>query len=176
MAGMPPAPWRTGIQASFRGAQFKIEVGGKAGGRRNVTHEFPQRDTPYTEDMGRRARHYPITGYVIGSPKNPNYLIARDALIAACEAYGPGTLVHPTLGSMQVNCDTYAVSETRERGGIATFEMAFVEAGAITEGGAVADTSAAAISAATNLGQTAAQSVDSATQSSLSDTGGVVTA
>ena len=66
-------------------------------------------------------------------------------LIGACDAYGPGTLVHPTLGTMQVNCDTWAVSETRERGGMATFEMVFVEAGALTEGGATVNTSAMAI-------------------------------
>ena len=171
---MPPAPWRTGIPASFRGAQFKVDVGGKAGGRRNVTHEFPERDTPFTEDMGRRARRYPITGYVICSPITPNYIPARDALIAACEMYGPGTLVHPTLGAMQVNCDSYAVSETRERGGIATFQMVFVEAGSLNESGATPDMTAAAIAAAGTAGQAAAQSLDNATQSSLSDTGGVI--
>ena len=173
---MPPAPWRTGIEAAFRGAKFKVEVGGKAGGRRNVTHEFPERDTPFTEDMGRRARRYPITGYVICSPTNPNYLIGRDALATACDAYGPGTLVHPTLGSMQVNCDTWALSETRERGGIATFQMVFVEAGSLDESGATPDQTAAAVAAAQGLGQAASQGADSAVQSSLAATDGAITA
>ena len=171
------AAWRAFLQpASFRGAQFKVEVGGQAGGRRNVTQEFPERDTPFTEDMGRRARRYPITGYVIVSPTNSNYLPARDALIAACEAYGPATLVHPTLGTMQVNCDTYAVSETRERGGVATFEMVFVEAGALNETGATVNTSAMATAAATTAGQASAQGLDAATQGSLANTGGAIAA
>ena len=109
----------------------------------------------------------PIAAYVIVSPTNSNYLPDRDALIAACDTYGPGTLVHPTLGTMQVNCDTWAVSETRERGGVATFEMVFVEAGALTETGATVNTPAMAMSAANTAGQAAAQGLDTATQSSI---------
>ena len=178
MIGMPAAPWRTGIQPSFRGAQFRIEVAGQAGGRRNVTHEFPERDVPYTEDRGRRARRWQITGYIVCGPTLPDYRPGRDALLAACEAGGPGTLVHPTLGSMQVNLDTYSMSETRERGGMATFEMQFSEAGDINGAvtAATVNTQAAASSAATNLGSASAASLDSATQSSLSDTGGAISA
>ena len=178
-SSMPAAPWRTGIPASFRGAEFHIDVGGKASGRRTVSHEFPERDTPFTEDMGRRARRWSITGYIIGRLDNPataNYITLRDALIAACEAYGPGSLVHPTLGATWVNCDTYSVSESRERGGMATFSMTFVEAGALNEGGAAPDLTAAATAAALGLAKTAAQSTDSAVQSSLATTGGAVTA
>ena len=171
------AAWRASLQpASFKGAGFKVEVGGQAGGRRNVTHEFPERDTPFNEDMGRRARRHSVTGYVIVSPQNTNYLPARDALIAVCDAYGPGTLVHPTLGSMQVNCDTWAVTETRERGGVATFEMVFVEAGALTESGATVNTQAMATSAGTTLGQVAGQGLDQATQGSIADGSGTVSA
>ncbi len=167
MAGMPSAPWRTGVQASFRGAQFKIEVGGQAGGRRNVTHEFPERDTPFTEDMGRRARRYPITGYIVCGPLLADYRPGRDALIAMCEMSGPGTLVHPTLGTMQVCCDTYAVSETRERGGIATFEMVFVEAGNLNGDGVTVDTQGAASTAGSGLGAAASSQLDTTVQGSL---------
>jgi hypothetical protein len=38
-------------------------------------------------------------------------------------------LIHPLLGEMQVMCDTYTCTESRERGGYCTFEMQFVEAG-----------------------------------------------
>lgn len=163
---LPYQPWRAALQpASFRGAGFKVEAGGQAGGRRNATHEFPHRDVPYTEDLGRRARHWPITGYCIG----PDYLDDRDDLIAALEAGDAGTLVHPTLGSMQVNVDTYSVSETRERGGICTFELAFVEAGSLTTNGVQADTQAQASSAGQNLGQTSADSVDSTIQADQAD-------
>jgi len=111
--------------ASFRGAQFHVETGGKRGGRRNVTHEFPKRDDPYAEDMGRRARRWTISAYVIGD----DYADRRDDLIDACEQEGPGLLVHPTIGEEQVVCDYYHVVESRERGRMAEIEMQFTEAG-----------------------------------------------
>jgi len=123
---MPYQPWRAVWRpASYKGAGFYIEVGGKAGGRRNVHHEYPKRDDPYAEDMGRKQRKFHIQAYLIG----PNYLGPRDRLIVVCEQEGAGLLVHPTLGQLMVVCDTYSVSETREKGGYCTFEMTFSEAG-----------------------------------------------
>lgn len=158
---LPFQPWRAALlPASFRGIEFHVEVGGQAGGRRNAVHEFPKRDVPFAEDMGRKARHWPITGYIIG----PDYLSGRDDLIAACETSGSGTLVHPSLGSMTVNCDVYAVSETRERGGICTFEMAFVEAGSLDGNGVSSDTQSLANSSASDLGSASSNSLDSTLQ------------
>jgi prophage DNA circulation protein len=54
-------PWRDVLlsqPASFRGVIFHVETGGKSSGRRTVTHEYPKRDDPYAEDMGRVARHF----------------------------------------------------------------------------------------------------------------------
>ena len=178
MTGMPPAPWRTGVPASYKGAQFKVEVRSQAGGRRNVTHEFPERDVPYTEDRGRRARRWQITGYIVCGPTLPDYRPGRDTLISMLESGGAGTLVHPTYGSVQANLDTYSVSETRERGGMATFEMQFSEAGDINGAvtAATVNTQAAAQTQAANLMNVSASMLDRATQGSLSDTGGVVSA
>jgi prophage DNA circulation protein len=124
-------PWRQQWQpASFRGAVFHVETDARAGGRRIALHEFPKRNLPYAEDMGRRAFRHPVTGYVIMSPRNPNYLTDRDALLDALDIDGPGTLVHPLLGTMTVLCDQYSATESRERGGYCAFEMIFIEAGA----------------------------------------------
>lgn len=136
-------PWRDDWrQASFRGAAFHVEVGARAGGRRIVPHEYPKRDDPYAEDMGRRARRWHVTAYFISYPVDGNgdtgeavlrlrdYRVGRDALIRALEQEGPGTLVHPTLGSMEVACETYTVQDAiREKGGFCVFEMTFCEAG-----------------------------------------------
>jgi prophage DNA circulation protein len=125
-------PWRETLQpASFNGAGFFVAIDAKGGGRRNVVHEFPKLDTPYAEDMGRRARKFTISGYVIQNSSNGyNYQPGRDALIAALETEGPGVLVHPTLGTDAVQPDVYSVTERLEdRGGMAEFEMTFVEAG-----------------------------------------------
>ena len=154
---MPYQPWRAALQpASFRGAGFKVETNAMPTGRRNAFHEFAKRDTPFAEDMGRRGRHYSFTAYVIG----PNYLDAKNALIAACEAGQAGTLVHPTLGTVQVNCDGCVPSESRERGGFCAFELVFLEAGSL-DYGVAPDTQAQAGSAATTLGSASATSLDS---------------
>ena len=154
---MPLQPWRAALQpASFGGADFKVEVGSKPGGRRLATHEYPKGETPDTEDMGRRATKWQITGYCIG----PNYLSDRDAVIAVSNQEGPFTLVHPSFGSMQVHCELCVPTETREKGGFCAFEMTFVEAGQDPGVTTTADTQAQATSAAAATNSTAASTVD----------------
>ena len=167
---MPYAQWRASlVPASFRGAAFKVEDNGQVGGRRGPTHEYAERDTPFSEDLGRKARRWPVTGYIIGQ----DYIAGRDALIAACEASGPGTLQLPTLGTMQAKCDVYESKETRERGGICTFTLTFVEQGSLDGNGTSADTQSASNSAASSLGTTSASSLDTSVQGSLNQGGDV---
>lgn len=118
--------WRTRMQpASFRGAGFLVEGHDGEVGRRLAVHEYPERDLPYAEDLGRKARVFKITGLVIG----PDYMAARDALLAACEQPGPGTLVHPYHGTMEVVCQACAYREETRAGGRASFSFTFMEAG-----------------------------------------------
>jgi prophage DNA circulation protein len=118
--------WRDRFRpASFRGAEFKIDTGARAGGRRGVTFEYPKRNTPSDEDMGRRAQRWAITGYVIGLDYDLDAQYLEDAL----NADGPGLLIHPTMGEMLVRCETYTRSERKQEGNLAAFDMQFVEAG-----------------------------------------------
>jgi prophage DNA circulation protein len=49
--------WRDKLQAGrFRTAAFQIDAHDQAGGRRLALHEYPLRDDPYAEDMGRLER------------------------------------------------------------------------------------------------------------------------
>ena len=163
---LPYQPWRAALQpASFRGAGFKVEVDTMPVGRRNAFHEFTKRDVPFAEDMGRRGRRYTFTAYVIG----PNYLDDKNALITACEAGGSGTLVHPTLGTVTVNCETCVPSESRERGGFCAIEMVFLEAGSLDYGAAPATQSQASTAAGT-LNTQAGASLDRSLASSNAET------
>lgn len=148
--------WRENLRpASFRGALFHVEAGGPSGGRRVAGHEFPKRDRPYAEDMGRRGRRFTIAAYVIG----PNYAAERDALIAAMEQEGPGMLVHPTMGEMLYQPETFSSQESRERGGFAEFELTFVEPG--SRAGATAAATASVVQGrADAAGDAAASAVD----------------
>lgn len=118
--------WRDKMQAaSFRGAAFHVRGHRASFGRRQVVHEYPLRDLPYVEDLGRKARRFSFEAFVIG----PDYMSDRDALIAVCEEEGSATLVHPYLGSMQVTCERCNLEENVEAGGFARFSLSFLEAG-----------------------------------------------
>ena len=121
-----PAPWRMRLRpASYMGVVFHVEHQSRSGGRRVVLHEYPKRDLPYAEDMGRTAFRYQITGYLIG----PEYHETKQDLMDALDNSAGGTLVDPYVGVKKVICERYGVSETRERGGYCQFEMSFVEIG-----------------------------------------------
>jgi prophage DNA circulation protein len=154
----PYATWRAALQpASFGGVEFHVEVSGKSGGRRIAGHEYPKADTPFAEDMGRKAAGWQVTAYLIGD----DYTADRDALLAVCDSEGPFTLVHPTFGAMQVHCGPYTASESRERGGYAQVEMAFFEAGQNPDASGTSDTQAQATSAASASNDATAATVNS---------------
>jgi len=116
-------------EASFRGVPFYVEPesGGApiAVGRRKMVHEYPQRDKPYVEDLGRATRELRITGFVIGL----DYIQQASNLIAALEEEGEGTLVHPWLGSMEVSVKDLAQVLYSAKLGKATIDFSFIEAG-----------------------------------------------
>lgn len=110
-------------KASFRGVPFGVIDSECAGGRRNALHEFPGKDVPYVEDLGKKARSYTVSAFVLGL----DYMDKRDNLIAALEKKGPGILVHPALGEMYLEALSFTVRESRDEGGMAGFTINFSE-------------------------------------------------
>jgi prophage DNA circulation protein len=130
--------WRAALMtASFRGALFHVETSSVENGRRIVVHEFPKKDIPYPEDMGRRARQFTVRGYCITYPVDTSvplystdYRTARDLLISQLETGGPGMLQLPTIVSpFMVVCQQYRMTEEERLGGYCVFDMSFVEYG-----------------------------------------------
>lgn len=111
--------------ATFRGVKFFVDTSSRQFGRRTVVNEYPDRDTPYTEDLGRGARGFDVTGYVVGA----DHELQADAVIDACEQFGPALLTHPKLGSLMVNCQSLEVRDERTETRITYFSIKFVEAG-----------------------------------------------
>ncbi len=111
-------------KASFRGVPFWWEDVELDGGRRVVLHEYVQRDDAWPEDLGGKPNQYNVTAYVLGN----DYLAQRDRLEAALKETGPGTLVHPTRGEIQVVAMPFKVRETTADGGKAMFQLQFVKA------------------------------------------------
>ena len=130
-------PWRAKLlPASYKGAEFHVEAMSEDSGRRLVVHEFPKRERPYVEDMGKRTLAYTVRGYVIQYMRDTSiplyqrdYTIARDLLRDVLDEGGPGRLQLPSLPSVIVACDRYRMTEETRQGGYATFDMLFVEQG-----------------------------------------------
>jgi prophage DNA circulation protein len=116
------------LPASFRGVPFYAVASGGSGGRRLVTHEFPLRDDPFTEDLGKLPRRFKLHAYVIDDPAGFSvYQDLRDALIKACEANGAAVLMHPTFGPVSVRAGVLGWSERIvEAFGYCDFQLEFV--------------------------------------------------
>ncbi|MDE7370599.1 MAG: DNA circularization N-terminal domain-containing protein [Desulfovibrio sp.] len=115
-------------QASFRGAAFEVDDADESGGRRLARHEYPLRDLPFAEDLGRKAGEWRIRAFIVQG-RTRDYAEARDALRKALTAYGPATLIHPWLGELTVAVERFSLRETTSKGGYCEFDIDFVEAG-----------------------------------------------
>lgn len=111
--------------ASFRGVPFFVEEASRTAGRRTQVHEYPQRDDPYVEDLGRATREFNVTAFVVGT----DYIDTSGKLLDACEAPGAGKLVHPWLGELDVILKEPARASYSKALGQVTIEMPFVESG-----------------------------------------------
>lgn len=119
--------WRDRVDTaigSFRGVEFHVERPSFAAGRRVQVHEYPLRDQPYAEDLGRATREWTIDAFVIGD----DYDLQRDRLVAAVERPGAGELVHPYYGRLRVVVTSFRVRESTREGGLASLSLTVVEA------------------------------------------------
>lgn len=120
--------WRDRLQpASFRGVAFDLLSDGLEGiGRRNQLHQYPKRDHGYVEDIGRNTESITIEAQLVG----PDYLSRLDDLLRALRAPGPGELVHPFYGRLQVVANaTCSVKHSSAEGGMCKVSLSFTEAG-----------------------------------------------
>ncbi|MDR5813314.1 DNA circularization N-terminal domain-containing protein [Caballeronia sp. LZ033] len=140
--------------ASFRNVSF-VSLGGMSNfGRRVDIHEYPYRDTPWAEDLGRATRHFAVSGYLVGD----DVIAQRDLLIAACEQSGVGKLVHATYGELNVTLFQFRVIERWDKGRYFEIEFEFVESGERVFPSTITATTTGLIEAA--LGADAAASLD----------------
>lgn len=121
-------------KASFRGVPFAVYGGDARFGRRLALHEYPGRDKPYIEDMGRSTRRIRMSGFLVTDSfiyGGGSALAQRDALVAAAEKPGPGALIHPTLGALTVSvpAEGLSVVERWDMGRYFEISFTFIESG-----------------------------------------------
>ena len=124
-------------EASYRGVSFYVNEATMSAGRRVVLHEYPQRDKPYVEDLGRATRKITERCFVCGE----DYIEQTQKILEVLEKPGSGTLIHPWLGQMTVTpTEVSTVSYVNGQERYATFSLTFVEAGELSYPTAAQDT------------------------------------
>lgn len=159
--------WKKDLKtASFRGVSFHIESENASVGRRVQTHEYPNRDKPWSEDLGKIALRPNITAYVIGD----DCFAQRDRLMEALNTPGPGTLIHPTWGEMRVCVtDQIKVSTASSEGRMVRFDLHFVEAGELAYPQADAATSNILVSSCSAVDETLSQQFEHFSMAGMPD-------
>lgn len=154
------ATWKDKLRkASFKGAAFYVASTEGSFGRKTVVHEFPRREFPFAEDLGKKSREFSIEAFVVGE----NYHTARNKLLEVCNKEGGGDLIHPYLGKLFVVCTAVKMKESAANGGMAEFSLSFVETSvAVPEPKTLKDLLGQLIDACDNLREMASAKIDSA--------------
>lgn len=127
------------LPASWRGVPFAVEISQEEWSRRVAVHEYPMRETIWIEDLGAGRNPVVITGFLVGD----DVQFQRDALVAAAQEPGPGTLVHPTLGVLNdMVVIAFSTASRKEVGRAIGIELSLMATGQRLYPGAVPDSSA----------------------------------
>lgn len=95
-------------QGKFRNVEFSvIESGETSGGRKTVTHEYPNSNRRFVEDLGKRKKTYTIEAYIDTTSSNR----IRDNFIRVLDTKGTGKLIHPWYGQKTVSVKGYTISD-----------------------------------------------------------------
>jgi len=121
----PPGSWLAQLRtASWRGLPFGVRGSEYAGGRRVAVHEYPYRNDVWVEDLGRATRPFSFSGFVVGD----DCYQQAQAILAAGEMSGAGTMVHPSLGARTVALVSPIIATERaELGRVVELRFEFVE-------------------------------------------------
>lgn len=137
--------WQQLQPGSWRGVGFVMDAAENRAGRRVALHEYPYRDTVWPEDLGKLPRRFAFQAFLVGD----DVYRQRNAMVAACEQAGPGTLVHPTMGTVTCTLLEFSTTDRRERGRMVEVAFQFVVGGdqllpvpASSTGAAVGDAAA----------------------------------
>lgn len=140
--------WRDRYQqGSFRGIPFQIESGDDERSQRVIAHEFPARDKPFIENLGKKANRFTVEAFLVGD----DYLEQRDSLQNACTQGGSGKLIHPYYGTLTVHCDSIRARHDRNEMRMVRITMSFVEVGDLVPIVSVIDTKAKVLLTASDV-------------------------
>lgn len=108
-------------QASFRGVIFYLRSEDEEGGKKTVSHEYPNTDFRYTEELGRLPSKFSMNAFVHGN----DAIDQAESLIRALDTPGIGVLIHPIYGRLQVKSTTWSRSTSETEMGEIKFSLNF---------------------------------------------------
>lgn len=116
-------------EASFAGIDFYVIESRETYGKRNAIFEFSNRDEPYIESLGRKARRYSIEGFFEGSEAKKH----SEDFIKACESQEKADLIHPFIEAIiPVSLDdTLEITRHTRDINYVSFSANFIEKGTI---------------------------------------------
>lgn len=134
LLGPGAGSWEASLQqASFGGVPFGVNGARLRAGRRHAVHVYPYRDDVWPEDQGKLPREFRIHGFLIEDSAiygGGGVVGQREAFLRVCEAAGPKTLVHPTLGTVpNVACLGMELEERKDLGRVFEFTLTLIVSG-----------------------------------------------
>ena len=109
--------------STFRDVRFYTTKDVNTGGQRLAKHSFINGGTK-TVSSGLQDDSFTIECFVAGD----NYIAEKEALKSALNVIGTGTLIDRFYGEVEVNVDTFTITEDREKYGRADFKIVFLRA------------------------------------------------
>ena len=111
------------LPASFAGVSFWVDKTSEDYARRIQTHEFPNSDQPWHEDLGERYREFTVTAYVAGF----DAVEQKEALKQACITQGAFNLQMPAMPAINAVCMSFSATPSRDKQGVIDCVMKFRE-------------------------------------------------
>jgi prophage DNA circulation protein len=118
--------------ASFGGVPFAVLEIKASAGRKVAVHDYSFRDQVWVEDLGRNARRYTFTGFLVEDSLiygGGGVIDQMMQLRAVCEMPGPQSFVHPTLGRGEPTCLGIEFTERWDLGRVIEFRMSLIISG-----------------------------------------------
>lgn len=113
------------LEGSFLGVPFKISRERGEGGRRGPLHEYPDRDEPLHEDMGRKALRFELGIYFVGADADLRWRLF-DTLLWKGRA---GPLILPGLRRERMKAVSWSHDRDRSQANWVACQVTFVEPG-----------------------------------------------
>ena len=152
--------------ASWRGIPFRVRESEIKRGRKTALHEYPFRDDVWVEDLGRGTRLTSFRGFLVGDDVDTQL----KAILTANEQAGPGTVIHPAIGSLNASLMEFTARDTVEQGRTWNLEFVFISGSTRNYPIATTATQTASTTAAAASATTTVSSFASSVGSTLSQT------